>query len=120
MVIDSPRAPAAVIELLWETLSDLMGSAATATLLRRAAKRATRQAPALAGFEIVRDVLEYHYRLPDSWKEAQGPELVNAMCELTRELRPLLVELTGAVVLRRLDTIPELAACCAPEAGDPQ
>jgi hypothetical protein len=33
------------------------------------------------------------------------------MCALIRELLPLLVELTGPVVLRRLEAIPELQPC---------
>mgnify|MGYP003404317482 CR=1 FL=1 len=41
--------------------------------------------------------------------------LISELCEeflsLVDELRPLLVELTGPVVLRRLVEIPELAAC---------
>jgi hypothetical protein len=55
-----PRAGSAahLFVLLWDTLSNILGTAATATLIARAVKRATRFTPALA------DVLITTVRLP--------------------------------------------------------
>lgn len=93
---------------LWDALTELMGSAACATLLRRAAKRASAKAPDLARLTIARDRFEYRYAVPASW---QSDDSTHAFCELVRELRPLLIELTGQVVVRRLRAIPALEVC---------
>ena len=94
--------------LLWHALADMLGTAAAATLLRRAAQRATLAFPELSGLDITRAPLEYHYKVPDPWQQAsQGPP--RALFELVRELWPLLVELTGSVVVSRLLRMPELS-----------
>ena len=98
---------AALFTLLWDALADVVGTAATATLLRRAARRAAPRCPELAELAISREKLEYRYTLPPAWAGgAEGTPL--ALRELVAELRPLLVELTGPVVIRRLERIPEL------------
>lgn len=104
--------PGTVFGALWEAMVDVMGSATTATLLRRAAKRGVARHAArldLAALIIARDGLEYGYRLPPSWHDGQLRQ--EAVCTLLSELQPLLIELTGRVVLRRLAEIPELRAC---------
>ena len=98
---------AALFTLIWESLADVLGTAATATLLRRAAKRATPRCAELTELAIDREKLEYRYTLPPAWANAAGRAPV-ALRELVAELRPLLVELTGPVVFRRLERIPEL------------
>ncbi len=95
--------------LLWSALHDVMGSAATATLLRRAAKHAETRAPDLGRFEVQRVRFEYRYVVPPSWADQSG-DAHASLDALMRELRPLLVELTGAVVLQRLHVIPELSS----------
>ncbi len=98
---------AALFTLLWEALADVLGTAATATLLRRAARRAAHRYPELAELAISREKLEYRYTLPPAWAGGSvGTPL--ALRQLVAELRPLLVELTGMVVVRRLERIPEL------------
>jgi len=84
-----------------------MGNAATATLLRRAAMRAAIRAPELGEFSVVRDRFSYRYVVPASWS-AVSPKGSASLRELLVELRPLLVDLTGAVVLHRLRDIPTL------------
>jgi hypothetical protein len=93
--------------LVWLALSEILGTAAAASLLRRAAQRAAAACPELAGLDITRVSLEYHYRVPDSWNQraAVPPQ---ALFELVRELWKLLVELTGPVVVGRLLQINEL------------
>lgn len=83
----------------------MMGSAATAALLRRAAKHGEDRSPELGGLIVKRHRFEYRYELPTAWAQ----EAREALHVLMSELRPLLIELTGAVVLRRLHGIPELA-----------
>ena len=96
-----------LFKVLWEALADILGTAAAATLLRRAAQRAAPRFPELAALSITRESLEYRYSVPSLWKEpADGPP--QALCELARELWSLLVDLTGSVVVNRLAQIPEL------------
>jgi len=98
---------AALFTVLWDALADVIGTAATATLLRRAARRAAPRCPELNELAISREKLEYRYTLPPEWAGgAEGTPL--ALRELVAELRPLLLELTGPVVIRRLERIPEL------------
>jgi len=98
---------AGLFRLLWESLADVLGTAAAATLLRRAAQRAASRSPELAELAIARDNLEYRYTVPTAWKEREEGTVV-ALRELMGELRPLLVEMTGQVVVRHLEKVPEL------------
>jgi hypothetical protein len=103
---------AATFGALWDAIADTLGTATTATLLRRAAKRGAARHPPqleLGGVAISRNGLEYEYSTPTSWTDSELQR--QAMCALFRELRPLLVELTGDVVLRRLIELPELRSC---------
>jgi hypothetical protein len=98
---------AGLFTLLWESLADVLGTAATATLLRRAAFRAAPRIPELAELDIARVNLDYQYTLPSTWKEREAGTML-PLRELVGELRPLLVEMTGQVVVRHLEKIPEL------------
>lgn len=97
---------AGLFKVLWDSLADLLGTAATATLLRRAARRAALRDPELAELAIVRESLEYRYTLPSTWNDRTGGGL-RALHHLVGELLPLLEELTGRVAVRRLAQIPE-------------
>lgn len=105
-----PRAltSAALFHVIRDALTELLGAAATATLLRRASKRASTRIPDLASLTIARDRFGYRYTVPPSW---ESDESMASLCELMRELRPLLIDLTGPVVVRRLRAIPELEVC---------
>ena len=96
--------------VLWETLDEVMGSATTATLVRRAVKHASSRSAGFEGLLIVRERFAYRYSVPDSWK-SETPDGLTSLQELTRELQPLLVELTGSVVLHRLRGVPQLRRC---------
>lgn len=98
---------AGLFGLLWESLADVLGTAATATLLRRAAQRAALRRPELAELAIARSHLEYRYTLPPAWEGHEDGAIV-ALRDLVGELRPLLVEMTGQVVVRHLEKIPAL------------
>jgi hypothetical protein len=87
--------------LLWDALADLLGSAAAAVLLRRAARRATGHSPVLAELAIVREKLDYAYTLPAAWHESTE-ETDPALQLLVGQLLPLLAELTGPVGVRHL------------------
>lgn len=102
-------SPAMLFGVLWEALNDIMGSAATATLVRRAVKHASSRSPGLDGLAITRERFEYRYALPEAWNASDVG--LSALQGLTRELQPLLVELTGLVVLHRLRSVPELQRC---------
>jgi hypothetical protein len=93
--------------ILWLGLADIVGTAAAAAVLRRAAQRALPQWPELAALGILRERLEYRYRLPPTWKD-QISQPPGALAGLVRELWPLLVDLTGPVVVQRLARIPQL------------
>ena len=93
---------AELFDLLWESLVDVLGTAATATLLRRALKKAASQTSWSEPVIVTRNGLEYQYRLPETWKQSGREEAVGALRVVAAELRVLLVELTGAVVVARL------------------
>ena len=106
-VVTTHLTPGALFTILWEALADVLGTAAAATLLHRAAKRAAPHWPELADLVFTRDSLEHRYAVPAAWKEpAAGPP--QALCALVRELWSLLEDLTGPVVVDRLAQIPEL------------
>ena len=92
----------------------MLGTAAAATLLRRAALRAAPRCPELSTLSIIRVDLEYRYTVPASWSEPTA-DPPRALCELTAELYALLVDLTGSVVVNRLAQIPELRRVVPPQ-----
>jgi hypothetical protein len=98
---------AALFKLIWDAVADILGATATATLLRRAAKRAAPRNPELGELTVLRTEGGYTYSLPRGLvgKLERTPV---ALRELVGELRPLLAELTGHLVIRRIDQIPEL------------
>jgi len=97
-------------DVLWGTLVELLGSPATATLLRRSARRRLGDFPELVELAITRQGFEYTYAVPADWKHAN--ERSNAALQaLVQDLCCLLLELTGPVVLRRLKTSSQLAKC---------
>jgi hypothetical protein len=97
----------ALFTILWRELADILGTAAAASLVRRAAVRASLRAPELAGLSITRENLEYRYVVPYAWNDP-SPHPPQALRELSRDLWALLVELTGTVVVNRLAKVPEL------------
>lgn len=101
---------AELFALLWQALADLLGTAAAATLLRRAAQRSAPACSELAALSIKREGLEHQYHVPNSWSVlAPGPP--QALHTLVRELWVLLVELTGSVVVTRLVQVSALRDC---------
>lgn len=96
--------PARLFELLWTGLLNVLGSAATATLLRRSAKALEKRTPNAQAVRITRVGLEYAYELPPDWQHPSS-EALAALRDLVGELRPILFELTGDVILQRLDRI---------------
>ncbi|HEY2745526.1 MAG TPA: hypothetical protein VGL86_12910 [Polyangia bacterium] len=107
---EAPCTAAHLFDIVWETIADVIGTAATATLVRRSAKRLSDRNRDLASVTITREGLEYRYSVPDDWKAAQDRP-VAALRELARELSPLLVELTGPVLIRRLHSVGDLKRC---------
>jgi hypothetical protein len=101
---------ARLFDQLWLTMIDILGGPATATLLRRSIKRAAVHHTDLNGFVIKREGFEYVYEVPPQWGEAR-PAAVASLREVAHELTPLLVELTGHVVVRRLEADAELKRC---------
>lgn len=108
---DDPACTAArLFEIVWETMSDVIGTAATATLVRRSAKRVSERSQQLASVTVTREGFDYRYSLPDQWQRPESDALA-ALRELARELSPLLIELTGPVLIRRLVAHDDLQRC---------
>lgn len=99
--VEAAPTSAARFAMLWQTLADMVGPIATAMLFSRAAKYGALDQPELRELAIVREGNGYTYVLPGSWS-APGSE--PALGAVLRELRPLLVELAGPVILRRIGT----------------
>jgi hypothetical protein len=69
--------------ILWDALADLLG---TATLLKRAARRAAVRSPELAGLVIRREGLAYTYTCPAAWSgsyDGTPPALRDLIGELS-------------------------------------
>jgi hypothetical protein len=101
-----PTSAAELFDLLWESLADVLGTAATATLVRRALTRVAPETSRREPILVTRSGLNYEYRLPERWKQIGNEEAVGALRVVAAELRVLLVELTGSVVVRRLGRLP--------------
>ena len=99
---------------MWDAIAEVLGTAATAAIVRRAAGRAAAESPELVDVVIRRENLEYRYTLPHAWSQrrAATPERGrrSRFRALVAEIGRLLVELTGTVVISRLEQIPELRA----------
>jgi hypothetical protein len=93
--------------VLWLSLAEILGTAATATLLRRAARSAARRWPELSGLSISREGLDYEYAVPPAWREP-GLAQLDTLRDLALELRTLLIDLTGTIVVNRLAEVPDL------------
>src|SRR6185295_748700 len=107
MPVDHVAVPAGLFTVLWESLADIIGTAAAATLLRRAAQRAAPRWPELAALVITRERLDYRYSVPSAWHDP-ADSAPPALRALARELWALLADLTGPVVVGRLARVPEL------------
>lgn len=103
-------APSILFDLLWVALCDVLGNPATASLVRRSSKLAVVRQPQLADLIIKREEFQYRYLLPKGWTSAAADSMA-AFRALLDELQPLLIEMTGQVVVRRLSAIPELRKC---------
>jgi hypothetical protein len=99
----------ALFTMLWDALTELLGPAATATLLKRAARRAAARNPELAELAIRRDglVYSYSYICPSGWS-GRSDRTPHALRDLIDELRPLLIEMTGQIAIRHLEQIRAL------------
>jgi hypothetical protein len=115
------RSAADLFQRLWDELAELVGTAATAALVRRAVKRAAARRPELAAFDLRREGLGYAWVLPEAWRDPERRDAVEQLRRLVHEeLHPLFRELTGSVIARRLAQAPELveAGIAGEEATD--
>ncbi len=104
-------AAALLFRQLWDALVDLVGTQATAALLRRAIKRAAARSPGAALPNVERQGLDHVYSTPASWQDGSSRDAVDDLRRLAREdLAPLFREFTGPVIERRLAQVPELVA----------
>ena len=106
-----PCSAATLFDELWNAMTDVMGPTATAALLERSIARAVDRAD-LSGIVISRQQLKYSYKLPDSWQSLDEHHIESVRL-IVGELVPLLTELTGTVIVRRLFQMPELKRCRA-------
>lgn len=97
-------SPAELFDLLWESLADVLRTAATATLLRRAIKRAASHTSWSEPVIVAKNGLDYEYRLPETWKQPGNEAALGALRVVAAELRVLLVELTGPAGRGGLDS----------------
>ena len=112
---DGDLDAAALFAIVWDALAEVLGTAATAAIVRRAAGRAATDSPELVDVVIRREKLEYRYTLPHAWSHRAGAATPEqrapiAFRALVAEIGRLLVELTGTVFIGRLEQIPELRA----------
>lgn len=105
--------PEPSLQRLFEDLVDemtrLLGGAATAVIVRRAAKRASAQHPEIASLVVRKDGVHYVFDVPDAWRTGDVAHREGFRAFVV-ELRAIASDLTGAVLVRTLDRIPGLAA----------
>lgn len=99
--------PSVIFDLVWTELVQILGSPATAAMLRRCTKKGVEEYPELKELLIVRRGFEYEYTVPAAWKELRDKS--KALQRLLHDLDSLLIELTGVVVVQRLRSLPQLA-----------
>ena len=99
---------AALFGLLWGTMAEVLGTTATAVMVRRAAQRAAAHWPVLQQLVIHQDGLAYQFQVPATWQEGSNPEALAALRALGQEVCHLLRAMTGAVVIRRLARVMPL------------
>ncbi len=99
--------------LLKETLSDVVGPTATEALLRRAVRRATTLAPQIDALAPERSEGE-----PPVGHRSEDEHVSVGMRAILRELWPLLIDMTGPVVVGRLER-QGLVPDAEPRAGGP-
>ncbi len=97
---------AEVFDRLKDTLVGVIGTAATATFLRRAVRRAAKKFPELGNLAITKEKLDYEYAIPKHWSD--GRDGLPALVNLSGELESLLLDLTGGVMIRKLRSVPLL------------
>jgi hypothetical protein len=95
---------------VWLILIDVLGAPATAALLRRSIKRASVTSTGLEALVITREGFEYTYKVPLEW-QGGAQDGVSSLRALAHELSPLLLELTGKVIVERLHHDPDLKRC---------
>jgi len=94
---------------VWEAMEDMLGPGATATVLRRAVQLAEKGTPGVRGPMILREGLTYSFQAPAAWKE-DDCRTCRDLHLILEQLGPLLKELTGRIVLRRLEQLDALQA----------
>src|SRR5258708_28025330 len=67
---EASGTPSETFDILWGALVELLGSPATATLLRRSARRQREDFPELVELAITRNDFEYTYAVPAAWQYA--------------------------------------------------
>src|SRR5689334_15554457 len=78
-----------LFDQVWVTMVDVLGSPATATLLRRSIKRASAHSPDLVALLITRAGFDYVYQIPAAWRDST-PAAVASLRALAHELTPIL------------------------------
>ena len=99
---------ARLLDIIWANLVDMLGTAAAATVLKRAIKRACVRLPELEGVVVAREGWEYRCSPPEAWHERHPSETPAFIALVQDDLFPILRELTGPIVLQRLERVPEL------------
>ncbi len=114
-------AAAELFQRLWDELTDLVGTAVAAALVRRALERGSARQPELAAVGMRREGLEHAWALPAAWHDPERRDAVEHLRRLVRdELHPLFRELTGPVIAGGLARAPVLveAGLAGGEADD--
>jgi hypothetical protein len=106
--LKEPLAAADLFDLIWNGLVEVLGTAAAAVLVRRAAKHVASCTPDLPTIIVNRKAVTYEYEVPAVWRRPGDPRASASLQALAEALGVLLEELTGVVVIRRLERIDAL------------
>jgi len=106
--LKQPLAVADLFDLIWNDLVEVLGTAAAAVLVRRASKHVASCTPDLPTIVVNRKTITYEFEVPAVWRRPGDPRASASLQALAHALGVLLTELTGDVVIRRLEKIDAL------------
>jgi hypothetical protein len=106
--VKQPLAVADLFDLIWNDLVEVLGTAAAAVLVRRASKHVAGCTPDLPTVVVNRKTITYEFEVPAVWRRPGDPRASASLQALAYALGVLLTELTGDVVIHRLERIDAL------------
>lgn len=105
---DGVAPPSEALRALWTAVAEVIGSAATAVLIRRAIKRAARQYPSLDDLTVELQEFLYQLRIPEHWDAPPDAETAEAIRALIAAFTEIARQLSGEILIRHISRLAVL------------